>query len=69
MSRVSLAPARTVRQLEELRDLTGNQDGAQRVAWSSTWAQARAWMRDKLAELPVEVEVDAAGTSSSHIFS
>ena len=57
----SLDPARTVRELNELRDLTGNDDGAQRVAWTSTWAQARSWMCDKLAELPVEVEVDTAG--------
>jgi N-carbamoyl-L-amino-acid hydrolase len=56
-----LQPRRTVEELKELRALTGNADGAQRVAWTETWARARAWMRDKLAQLPVEITVDEAG--------
>lgn len=56
-----LQPDRTIAELKELRALTGNADGAQRVAWTDTWAKARAWMREKLAELPVEVETDQAG--------
>lgn len=52
---------RAIDELKELRALTGNADGAQRVAWTDTWAKARAWMRDKLKELPVEVETDKAG--------
>ncbi|HMO57591.1 MAG TPA: hydantoinase/carbamoylase family amidase [Roseiflexaceae bacterium] len=57
----ALQPARTVEELKELRALTGNADGAQRVCWTDTWAQAREWMRGKLAQLPVEVIVDEAG--------
>jgi len=57
----ALDPGRTVAELRELRALTGDERGAQRVAWTATWARARAWLRDKLAELPVEVEVDEAG--------
>jgi hydantoinase/carbamoylase family amidase len=57
----TLNPARTVAELKELRALTGDADGAQRVAWTETWARARAWMRAKLDELPVEVETDEAG--------
>ena len=56
-----LLPGRTVDELGELRALTGNEDGAQRVAWTDTWAQARAWLRGKLENLPVEHEVDEAG--------
>ena len=56
-----LDPTRTLRDLEELRELTGDEDGAQRVAWTPIWAEAREWMRHKLSELPVEVEVDEAG--------
>jgi N-carbamoyl-L-amino-acid hydrolase len=56
-----LHPQRTIAELKELRALTGNADGAQRVCWTDTWAQARAWMREKLAQLPVEVMVDQAG--------
>ncbi|HBY99340.1 MAG TPA: Zn-dependent hydrolase, partial [Chloroflexi bacterium] len=56
-----LQPKRTVEELKELRALTGDADGAQRVAFTETWARARAWMRDKLAHVPVEVTVDEAG--------
>jgi N-carbamoyl-L-amino-acid hydrolase len=56
-----LDPARTIAELKELRNLTGNPDGAQRVAFSPTWALARKWLRAKLAELPVEVHQDPAG--------
>lgn len=61
MTNKTLQPQRTVAELKELRALTGNQDGAQRVAWTDTWATARAWMREKLAQLPVEIMVDEAG--------
>ncbi len=57
----TLDPRRAVAELKELRELTGNADGAQRVAFTDTWVKARAWLRDKLAELPVEVHLDAAG--------
>ncbi len=60
-AQTSFQPQRTVEELKELRALTGTVDGAQRVAWTDTWAKARAWMRDKLAKLPVEVETDEAG--------
>jgi N-carbamoyl-L-amino-acid hydrolase len=58
---VSLDPARTVRELEELRSLTGDENGAQRVAFTPTWVKARAWLRDRFAGLPVEMHDDAAG--------
>jgi beta-ureidopropionase / N-carbamoyl-L-amino-acid hydrolase len=58
---VPLDPARTVSELKELRDLTGNEDGAQRVAWTDTWETARGWLREKLAGLPLEEEIDGAG--------
>ncbi|MCK6629756.1 MAG: hydantoinase/carbamoylase family amidase [Anaerolineae bacterium] len=58
---MTLQPKRTVSELKELRALTGDENGAQRVCWTDTWATARAWMRDKLAELPVEVTIDEAG--------
>jgi hydantoinase/carbamoylase family amidase len=56
-----LNPQRTIAELKELRTLTGNEHGAQRVAFTPTWTEARAWLRSKLAELPVEVHTDAAG--------
>src|SRR5919106_596564 len=56
-----LQPSRTVSELRELRELTGDEDGAQRVAWTETWERAREWLRGKLGELPVEHEIDEAG--------
>ncbi len=56
-----LDPARTVAELKELRQLTGDENGAQRVAWTDTWETARGWLREKLAGLPLEEEIDPAG--------
>ncbi len=56
-----LTPSRTVEELRELRELTGDENGAQRVAWTDTWEQAREWLRGTLAGLPVEEEIDEAG--------
>ena len=56
-----LDPARTVAELKELRELTGDVDGAQRVAWTETWERARGWLRAKLDGLPLEEEIDEAG--------
>jgi N-carbamoyl-L-amino-acid hydrolase len=52
---------RTVTELEELRDLTGDENGAQRVAWTDTWETARSWLRDKVAETGAVEEIDEAG--------
>ena len=58
---MSLEPARTVAELKELRELTGDSDGAQRVAWTDTWETARTWLRDKVAETGAVEEIDEAG--------
>ena len=54
-------PQRTIAELKELRALTGNEHGAQRVAFTPVWVATRAWLRQKLAALPVETHTDAAG--------
>jgi len=56
-----LDPKRTVSELRELRDLTADHNGAQRVAWTETWLKAREWFQAKLESLPVEQHLDAAG--------
>jgi len=58
-----LNPKRTVAELKELRSLTGDENGAQRVAFARTWVEARAWLRKKLEALPVEIHNDAAGNT------
>jgi N-carbamoyl-L-amino-acid hydrolase len=50
-----------VDELRELRELTGDENGAQRVAWTETWEHARAWMREKLAPTSAEEHIDEAG--------
>jgi N-carbamoyl-L-amino-acid hydrolase len=62
-SAVSIAAdgRRMIAELRELARLTGTERGAQRLAWTDTWARAREWERGLLAELPVQVEVDEAG--------
>ena len=54
-------PKRTIAELKELRDLTGDENGAQRVAFTETWAKARAWLRRKLEEFCPEIHTDEAG--------
>jgi N-carbamoyl-L-amino-acid hydrolase len=58
---VGLEPKRTVADLRELQELTGDENGAQRVAWTETWERAREWLREKVAETGAEESVDAAG--------
>jgi beta-ureidopropionase / N-carbamoyl-L-amino-acid hydrolase len=60
---MSLNPKRTVAELKELRELTSDENGAQRVAWTDVWLKARQWFQSKLAGLPVEHHLDAAGNS------
>ena len=49
--------------LKELRALTADENGAQRLAWSPVWLKARQWFQSKLREQPVEHHLDAAGNS------
>jgi N-carbamoyl-L-amino-acid hydrolase len=56
-----LDPRRTIAELKELRALTGDADGAQRVAWTETWARARDWLKGRMSALPLREEVDEAG--------
>lgn len=54
-------PDRMLGDLRALAERTATDRGAQRVAWTDTWASAREWERALLAELPVTVEIDEAG--------
>ena len=57
----ALQPQRTIEELKELRRLTGDENGAQRVAFTPTWAKARDWLHAKAESLGAEVERDEAG--------
>jgi beta-ureidopropionase / N-carbamoyl-L-amino-acid hydrolase len=54
-------PHRTIAELQDLRRLTGNADGAWRVAWTDMWLESRRWLREKLDDLGLETHTDAAG--------
>src|SRR5262252_5915175 len=56
-----LDPSRTVRELRELHQLTGDDAGAQRLCWTDTWLRARDWLAAQAADLPVDRELDEAG--------
>jgi N-carbamoyl-L-amino-acid hydrolase len=56
-----LEPSRTVADLRELQQLTGDNNGAQRVAWTDTWQTAREWLSGKLDGTGSVESVDAAG--------
>jgi N-carbamoyl-L-amino-acid hydrolase len=58
---VPLDPSRTVDELRQLQRLTSDRDGAQRVCWTPTWIDARDFLAERLASLPVTVETDEAG--------
>src|SRR3954471_10126666 len=58
---IPLDPKRTLAELKDLRALTSDENGAQRVAFTKTWVATRAWLRQKLEALPVEIHTDAAG--------
>jgi hydantoinase/carbamoylase family amidase len=58
---VPLNPSRTVTELRELRELTGDENGAQRVAWTEAWKRAQEWMSSKLEGTGAVESFDAAG--------
>src|SRR6476620_1766762 len=58
---MSLNPKRTVAELKELRSLTGDENGAQRVAFTPMWVTARNWLKKKLSATRAEVHTDEAG--------
>jgi hypothetical protein len=52
ISRMSeLNPSRTIEELKELRRLTSDSNGAQRVAFTAVWARARSWLEGKARSL------------------
>jgi N-carbamoyl-L-amino-acid hydrolase len=54
-------PARVIADLRTLAARTGGPDGSRRLAWTAEWVKARAFLRECLTGLPVEVNEDEAG--------
>lgn len=58
------APINSDRVIGDLRELarrTSDERGAQRVAWTPCWQDARGFLRELLGDLGLELEVDEAG--------
>lgn len=54
--------------LRELQRRTGDANGAQRLAWSDTWIDARAFLEEQLAHISgVAVRTDEAGNMWAHL--
>src|SRR5271163_1491843 len=60
---MSLNAKRAVAELKELRALTADENGGQRLAWTDVWLRAREWFATKVRDLPVEQHRDTAGNS------
>ena len=58
---ITCQPQRAIADLRALAELTGGPGGARRLAWTDEWASARRLLRERLADLPVHVEIDEAG--------
>src|SRR5579871_2140920 len=54
-------PNQVIANLRELASLTSDANGAQRIAFTATWQQARDWFATRLRGLPVTRDRDAAG--------
>jgi len=52
---------RVIADLRELAKRTSDEHGAQRLCWTDTWLEARAFLRELLAEIGIEAERDEAG--------
>jgi hydantoinase/carbamoylase family amidase len=54
-------PQRTLSELKELRALTSDENGAQRVAFTPTWVKGREWLRSKFQGFSGRLHFDEAG--------
>jgi N-carbamoyl-L-amino-acid hydrolase len=59
---LTLDPARVIADLDELAQQSGGRfAGADRLAWTERWQEARGWLRGKLSKLGLSDGVDEAG--------
>jgi hydantoinase/carbamoylase family amidase len=62
VTELRLDPARVIADLDELAQQSGGRfAGADRLAWTDRWQDARQWLRGKLDEIGLETSEDAAG--------
>jgi N-carbamoyl-L-amino-acid hydrolase len=58
---------RVIADLRELQRRTGGDAGAQRLCWTETWREGRAFLEELLAEIGAAAERDEAGNLWAHL--
>src|SRR5256885_15984602 len=58
---------RVIADLRELARRTSDSAGAQRLCWGDGWRTAREFLRDLLAEIGLEPEIDEAGNAWAYL--
>jgi hydantoinase/carbamoylase family amidase len=58
---------RAIADLRELARRTGDDGGAQRLCWGEVWRTAREFLRELLAEIGLEPEIDEAGNAWAYL--
>jgi hydantoinase/carbamoylase family amidase len=58
---------RVIADLRELARRTSDEGGAQRLCWGAGWREAREFLRELLAEMGLEAEVDEAGNAWAYL--
>jgi N-carbamoyl-L-amino-acid hydrolase len=58
---------RVIADLRELARRTSDQAGAQRLCWGEGWRDARDFLRELLAEIGLEPEIDEAGNAWAYL--
>jgi allantoate deiminase len=59
----SIDPKQVLTDLRELAARTSTAEGAQRLAWGPVWRDARAWFREKIGALGLDIRTDPAGNN------
>jgi N-carbamoyl-L-amino-acid hydrolase len=60
-------PERVIADLRELARRTSDESGAQRLCWGENWRTAREFLRELLAEIGLEPEIDEAGNAWAYL--
>ncbi len=58
---LSQSADRVIEELQDLRRQTGDEKGAQRVAWGPVWRKSREWFIERVTEIGLEWRTDSAG--------
>ncbi|WP_100065038.1 hydantoinase/carbamoylase family amidase [Miniphocaeibacter massiliensis] len=61
INKLNISAKNVINNLRELAELTSDDNGAQRLAWTDTWQKAREWFEFKAKKSGAKVTIDSAG--------